>query len=267
MDKPELLPPSPEPGAVSNWFPEGEPAWKMPGVQFIFCGVSCLTAAIWFFTLFFQLRGFVNVFASRLCLLAIVVALSLPVWVCAWNLRKMKPAFLFTGLLTAGMVGLDQVTLSVSKPEIGIRLVNPDRPAVLLVNNSPVNAKDIKWGIILWNHRTEDPTPLQIPIQTFDWIKAGMNGGPQDIFQRVESQVQQGDILYGSAFVDCPDCMKGKTYLVFITYGVGGWFTELHDPKAGSPAEPLTYTPEGREMYFKAIMSVPPNRRIAIAAQ
>ncbi|MGE0407417.1 MAG: hypothetical protein AB7O65_14060, partial [Candidatus Korobacteraceae bacterium] len=41
--------------------------------------------------------------------------------------------------------------------------------------------------------------------------------------------------LAGSATVDCTNCEKKKTYILYIEWGVGGWFSEVTTgPYAGS---------------------------------
>src|ERR1700733_12227447 len=36
-------------------------------------------------------------------------------------------------------------------PDVTLRFVYPERPAVILINNSDVLAKQIKWTVVLWN--------------------------------------------------------------------------------------------------------------------
>jgi hypothetical protein len=71
--------------------------------------------------------------------------------------------------------------------------------------------------------------------------------------RRWQSQVKLGDRLVGSAFVDCPECSKGHTYLVSITYGQGGWFVELKSDKTkkGGPATPLNTSLDGEKSILR----------------
>jgi ABC-type multidrug transport system fused ATPase/permease subunit len=154
------------------------------------------------------------------------------------------------------------------KPEVVLSLVHTASPAVSLHNVSNAVANNIKWGIILWNTTHPDPsfTPLQIPIQMFDWIKPGQYGGPEDVFSRVSSQLQPGDRLVGCAFVDCPDCIKGHSYLVEIVWGQGGWYSEWASGN-GNPVYPINWSVEGKEGYFAQIEATPLAYRVAITPQ
>jgi hypothetical protein len=137
----------------------------------------------------------------------------------------------------------------------------------VLVNSSSTVAKDMKWGVALWNRdRPDDINPLPIPTSAFDWLKAHSDSAPLLIFGSGQSQVKLGDRLVGSAFVDCPECSKGHTYFVSITYGQGGWFAELKSDKTkmGGPATPMSTSLDGRDAYFAAIDRVPESERMPI---
>jgi hypothetical protein len=70
-----------------------------------------------------------------------------------------------------------------AKPDVSLRFVYPDAPALVLENNSDVIAKDIKWMVILFNMDIPDRNdPLPIPTSTFDWLRPHSHGGPQDLF-------------------------------------------------------------------------------------
>ena len=64
-------------------------------------------------------------------------------------------------------------TLPLTKelPDVALRFVYPKSPALVLVNQSAVIARDIKWTVVLWNMDLPDRNdPLPIPVSTFDWI-------------------------------------------------------------------------------------------------
>lgn len=75
--------------------------------------------------------------------------------------------------------------------------------------------------------------PLPIPIQTFDWIRAHGAGGPEGLFEspQVASLLKSGNRLFGSAFVDCPECSIGRTYIIYIVFGESGWFAEVENER------------------------------------
>ena len=107
-------------------------------------------------------------------------------------------------------------------------------PMVVLTNISNKVAQNIKWSVWLWNlddqkmkatieptEPSEFPQPLQIPTQTFDFIRPHSFGGPMILFvsPAVSSKIKVGDRLMGSASVVCPDCARGHTYIVYIVLG------------------------------------------------
>jgi len=145
------------------------------------------------------------------------------------------------------------------KPDIALRFVYPESPALVLINNSKVIAKDIKWTVALWNMDLPDRNdPLPIPVSTFDWIKPQSEGGPQNLFgsELVAPLLKSGDKLFGSASVSCPECVRGRTYIVYIVWGQGGWFAEVENEKSGSVIVPPNFLKESRLAYFEILPKV-----------
>jgi hypothetical protein len=77
-------------------------------------------------------------------------------------------------------------------PDVTLRFIYPDRPALLLINESGKLAQQIKWSVALWNlddlrtfssnpHASDAHEPLLIPVQIFDFIRPHSTGGPQTI--------------------------------------------------------------------------------------
>ena len=109
--------------------------------------------------------------------------------------------------------------------------------------------------------------PLPIPIKTFDWIRAHGAGGPEELFEspQVASLLKSGNRLFGSAFVDCPECSRGRTYIVYIVFGESGWHAEVENKKGGELIYPKNFLRETREAYFALLESrVPKNLRVSI---
>lgn len=154
------------------------------------------------------------------------------------------------------------------KPIVALRFVYPKNPALMIVNTSDWMARDIKWVVALWNmDLPERNDPLPIPVSTFDWIKPRDEGGPQNLFGSplVSPLLKPGNRLIGSATVDCPECVNGKTYFVYIVWGSGGWYSEIEDEKSGKLIIPINFLKETREQYFKEIEAlVPEKSRIPI---
>ena len=193
------------------------------------------------------------------------------------------------GIVLVGVVGfgtpqaLEWVTAHENgqHPEVAVRLVYPDIPALMLINQSDVVAREIKWGIILWN--LDDPRPyagnpnpapdahdpLPIPIQTFDFIPPHSLGGPQALFGQLEARelVKKGNILVGSMFANCPTCARGHTAIVYIEYGKGGWYYDIPNMQSAGVLTPERLTTIEVQSYFKAVLSsVPEEARIPIGS-
>jgi len=153
-------------------------------------------------------------------------------------------------------------------PEVGLRFVYSTDPSLMIVNQSAVVARDIKWMVVLWNRDLPDRNdPLPIPVSTFDWLKGHTEGGPQNLFDSpsVSPLLKQGNHLVGSASVTCPTCSPGRTYIVSIIWGTSGWFSEVENEKSGNVLVPSHFDKESRTKYFEAIeVNVPAEKRIPI---
>jgi hypothetical protein len=152
--------------------------------------------------------------------------------------------------------------------EVGLRFVYPKEPALMIANSSSEVAKNIKWAVVLWNMDLPDRNdPLPIPTSAFDWLKAHDEGGPQDLFNNpnVAPLLKPGNRLFGSASVDCQECTRGKTYIVYIVFGSGGWFSEVKIERTGKLIIPKTFSKDSREEYFKSLeATIPVKLRIPI---
>ncbi len=154
-------------------------------------------------------------------------------------------------------------------PDVTLSFVYPKTPALVIANLSDSVARDIKWTVALWNIDLPDRNdPLPIPVSTFDWIKPHEKGGPQDLFggPLVAPLLKPTNRLFGSASVSCPECSRGRTYIVYIVWGSHGWFSEIENEKSGNLIIPVNFLKETREAYFKALeAAVPKESRIPIA--
>jgi hypothetical protein len=185
------------------------------------------------------------------------------------------PRLLWTALF-ASAVGLAFYYLlwtgrpaPIALPEIALRFVYPKSPALVIVNSSNSLARDVKWTVYLWNMDLPDrDDPLPIPISTFDWIKPHQESGPLNLFSgpNIAPLLKPGNRLFGSASVNCPNCVRGRTYIVYIVYGNGGWVSEVEDEKEGRLIIPRNPRKETREEYFKNLEARIPNElRIPIS--
>jgi hypothetical protein len=147
------------------------------------------------------------------------------------------------------------------RADVSLRFIYPTAPNLVLMNKSTAVAKEIKWSLALWNaDLSERNDPLPIPVSAFDWIRPGAESGPLNLFSApmVASLLKPGDRLIGSASVICPECARGRTYLVYIVWQKGGWFVEVADKSAGELVIPAKFSKEERMSYFDYIVKLVP---------
>jgi len=189
---------------------------------------------------------------------------------------------LFTGFGAAFLFGptFAARTTDTNGPDISMRFIYPDSPALVLVNNSDKVARQIKWTVVLWNlddprvysggtkHLPDSHEPLRIPVETFDFLRPHVASGPRNLFGRpnVEPFVKEGNRLFGSASVICPDCIRGHTYIVYIEFGRSGWFAEVSDKKSGNLIVPSKLRKDVVLGFFEDMTSkIPESQRIPIS--
>ncbi len=148
-----------------------------------------------------------------------------------------------------------------SKSDFSLRLIYPESPALLISNPSTKAVREIKYAFALWNLSAHTINPLPIKVTTFDWIGAKSSGGPQFIFDPAFN-LKEGDHIVGSMAASCPDGERGRTYLVSIVWGVGGWTAELEKEESGSLVCPKgKITLENLAAYAKQIEMIPERLR------
>jgi hypothetical protein len=168
---------------------------------------------------------------------------------------------------------LDQILKQINKettpPTEALRFVYQKSPALIPVNQSNVIAKNIKWTVALWNMDLPDrDDPLPIPVSTFDWLRPNDEGGPQNLFDGplVAPLLKPGNRLFGSASVICPECTRGRTYILYIVWGESGWFLEVENEQSGRVLIPHNFLKASRTEYFKELeAAVPARSRTPIA--
>ncbi len=152
---------------------------------------------------------------------------------------------------------------SEERPDITLRLVHPKSPSLVLVNCSNVIAKDIKWTVVLWNmDLPERNDPLPIPVSAFDWLRPNCESGPQGLFYlpSVEPLLKPGNRLFGSVSVISPESIRGRSYIISIKLGEGGWFSEIENKRSGELVIPNSFSIKDREDYFKYWENYPLSR-------
>jgi hypothetical protein len=152
------------------------------------------------------------------------------------------------------------------RPDVGLRFVSALEPTLVIVNRSNVVAESIEWSVTLWNeNQPEQRIPLPIPSSTFGFLRAKQESLPHKIFAPGASSIGPGTRLIGCAAVDCPQCVKRRTYIVYILWGSKGWFSEIEGEEAGRTFFPVDTPIRGMTMFFMALeQAVPEGSRIPI---
>ena len=148
-------------------------------------------------------------------------------------------------------------------PDVTLRFVYPKSPALVLMNPSNKVAKQIKWVVVLWNLDLPERTdPLPIPTSMFDFIRPHSEGGPLNLFNvpAITPLLKPGNRLIGSASVQCPDCLRGRTFIVSIIWGDSGWFTEVLDKSDGSIIAPPFFNREKIMEYATQLNALVPEK-------
>ena len=183
-----------------------------------------------------------------------------------------------TGILIAGLsvVALPVIlrwidtkeASATEQPDVTLRFVYSQTPALQLVNISDKTAREIKFMVAVWNIDLPNRhDPLPIPVSTADFLKAREVTGPMAVFTSplVTPLVHAGNRLFGSASVSCSECSRGRTFIVSIVWGEGGWFAELPEEKSGGVTVPRHFTTEAITAYFNEFpKKIPPQSRIPI---
>lgn len=180
------------------------------------------------------------------------------------------------------VIGRETKTLvqqsAVEAPDVALRFVYPKSPALVLVNESGAIARNIKSAVALWN--MDDPRtyvnpnaspdahdPLPIPVATFDFLRPRTAGGPQNLFDSplVAPHIKNGQRLFGSASIICPECARGHTYIFSIIWGEGGWYVEALNSREGELLIPANFNKETVAAFFREIVAqTPESARIPI---
>lgn len=82
-----------------------------------------------------------------------------------------------------GLFVYDKETTSHREPDVTLRFVYAKSPLLILVNDSAVVAREIKWSVALWN--IDDSTtldPLPIPAAIYEFIRPKTISGPMGLF-------------------------------------------------------------------------------------
>jgi hypothetical protein len=179
----------------------------------------------------------------------------------------LRRAFLLLGgLLLVGAIPLFFGLPSVEFPLVSLRFINKQITDFQIYNSSNIGARNIKWMLVMWDINTPARIdPLPIPATLFDFLGPHGRNLPVGVFQTplVKPLIKEGDRLFGSASVMCPDCSRGFTFWVYIEWGHGGWYAEVSDMKTGEVIYPKKAT--DMDAFMKSVADqIPTDRRIPI---
>jgi hypothetical protein len=159
----------------------------------------------------------------------------------------MSPAsnatLLWLGVLVGGLAAVFGLSkLHPTEPEVTLRLVDPADPKLILVNDSSVEAKDVGYGVALYNidNLPEDGGTLPIEASGVEQLPPHHSYGPLRLFDSAEVRawLKPGHRIVGTIAIDCASCSRGYTYWVSLAWGEGGWFSEIKDMTEGGTVVP-----------------------------
>lgn len=133
--------------------------------------------------------------------------------------------------LSGGVAVLAKPRIS-AKPDLHLKLVYPTSVGVAIYNDPKAGlANKPTYQITLCDLDNIKGNLLPIPVAQGDFIRPGELCGPNMAMElpAVKSIVKAGDRIFGYALVECPDCIKTRSYLIYIEQGKGGWWYEMTD--------------------------------------
>ena len=119
------------------------------------------------------------------------------------------------------------------KPDLSMVLVYPKSFAIIFQNDSDVVLREPKYSPAIYNldrlDASGNPTPLPIPVFSGDWIRPRESMGPMSAtgLPTVQPLLKDGDRLFGTIVVSCPDCVATKAYWVYAVQGLSGWYYKI----------------------------------------
>jgi hypothetical protein len=154
-----------------------------------------------------------------------------------------KATLLWLGVLVGGLAvvfGLSK--LHRAEPEVTLRLVDPPDPKLILVNDTNVEAKDVGYGVALYNvdNLPENGDALAIEASGVEQLPPHHSYGPLPLFDSLEVRawLKPGHRIVGTIAIDCAACARGYTYWVSLVWAEGGWFAEIKDMTEGGTVVP-----------------------------
>jgi hypothetical protein len=161
---------------------------------------------------------------------------------------------------------LDRIVQVPAVPDITLRLVDPKAPDIQVVNTSDAIAHTVRCGFALFDLDSDhENSLLSIPGNGPDFVRPHSVSGPTIIFPpSMQSRFKSGEKLFGTIGLICPECERGRTFWVYITWGEGGWFSEIPNEEGGNLMVPKGQNYWDADNVNTIINSIPVSARIEI---
>jgi hypothetical protein len=188
-------------------------------------------------------------------------------WIAAIAALIVFPAWF--SLVWYGTTKAPDIELSGARSELALQFVYPKKPALLVQNPSSVLAREVLWGLAVWNVDAlpQQHNPLPIRAQSIKWIRPGQAIGPFDVFRSLEVAplIKPGDRIFGSASVNCAECARGRTYWLYVVWGESGWYSEIAGKTNGALMIPRGITNEQlKDTLLRQAGAIPEGARVPI---
>jgi hypothetical protein len=187
-----------------------------------------------------------------------------------WSFKK-KAFLALLGMVLVTAIGWRPIRddyIGTELPDVALQFVYPNSPMLRILNISNVTARQIKFTVAVWDiDKPQEKNPLQIPVQTFDFIRPHLFGGNEGVFEPLVRSgiIKPGTRLFGSASAECPDCRKGHIYWLYIIWGQSGWYSEIPNVTAAGIMFPKDFQNiTATEFAERTIPLIPETQRVPI---
>lgn len=233
------------------------PHFWFTGSVFYTMGSFALFAALGFAGIASMTAGYRKLMVSGYVVAIILFALG------TWQSAQQEKAAAETRSLLDNLAHLNPP----AQPDLTLRFLDPKEPTIQVVNPSDGIARTVRYSPALFNIDAADHNQslLVIPTGGPDFIRPHSVAGPTVLFAPLaKANLKSGDRIFGTIGLLCPECKQGRTFVVYIVWGEGGWFSELNDVRNGE-----ILTPKGQNYWniddvTKFVNSVPAQSKIEI---
>lgn len=176
-------------------------------------------------------------------------------------------------LLFGGYATWLQIKNYLARPDIILHLSTPKDVRFRLLNPSSVLLRDPHYGFSFWDLDArsegtgEDPGNLKIPSKSMNYIRPRSGIGPWAIKDLSETSrnVPNSHVVFGWAYVQCPDCESRRHYWVLIKKGESAWYCEILPDEQPSIMKNLSSVLKSGTNYPATITwLVPVDRRVGV---